>query len=100
VQREKEELFDHEPTPLTVRDLARALGVADNVKLAMPDETLVVCAPADEPGGDVLAEDQVLVVIDPAAKWLNYNDRTAEEVPVLYLGLEFPRGRYYRKVRS
>lgn len=92
------ESYLHEPAarPRTVRDLARALGVPDNVPLTVPDDRLVVIDALDEPGGSLNGE-QVVISIDTAAE-ANLTGRVGDWSAVLYLEGDFPAGTYERVV--
>jgi hypothetical protein len=90
------EEYEYEPVgrPRTARDLARALGVPDNVPLAVPDDRLVVIETSSRPGGDLDGE-QVVVGINAAAE-ANLTGRVGERATVLYLEGDFPAGTYER----
>jgi hypothetical protein len=88
------ENYDYEPfaRPQTVRDLARALGVPDEVPLAVPDDRLVVIETLDRPGG-TLDSAQIVINIDTdLLTRLPGRDR----ISVLYLEGDFPAGTYER----
>jgi hypothetical protein len=88
--------YRYEPAqpPRTVRDLARALGVPDEVPLAIPDDRLVVIASLDKPDGDLEGE-QIVIGIDPAAE-SNLTGRIDDRDIVFYLEGDFPAGEYER----
>lgn len=90
------ENYQYEPAerPRTVRDLARVLGVPDDVPLAVPDDRLVVIETLDKPGG-MLEGEQIVISIDSAAE-ANLTGRIADKSTVLYLEGDFPAGTYER----
>lgn len=85
---EDEELFDHHVTPWTAGQLRKALE-------GVPDDMPVTVVTAEEPGSDLAGEEQVII---DAALW---NVRGIKEEPPDHfeIGLEFPSGQYYRKIR-
>lgn len=92
------ENYRYEPAaqPQTVRDLARALGVPDDVPLAVPDDRLVVIATLDKPDGSLESE-QIVIGIDAAAE-SNLTGRIDDRTIVFYLEGDFPAGEYERAV--
>lgn len=92
------ETFQYEPAapPQTVRDLARALGVPDDVPLAVPDDRLVVIATLDKPDGS-LDYEQIVIGINPAAE-SNLTGRVDDRRIVFYLEGDFPAGEFERPV--
>lgn len=93
-----EELFTHTVTAWTVGQLRKALeGVPDNLPVRI--------IPAEEPGGDVAADDQVII---GAGAWVDVPGVTASDVRaaladgtipprVFEISTEFPSGKYYRR---
>lgn len=98
-----EEEFDHQVTPWTAGQLRKALG-------AVPDDWPVLVYPAEEPGGEMLGEQQVVV---SAGEWVSGRAwprgvQSAGEMRALLergdvrsdcfeITLEFPSGRYLRR---
>lgn len=101
---EPDEEFDHEVTPLTTGDLRRALE-------GVPDDMPVKVYPAEEPGGDTPADEQVIVGAAPWVSgdaWPRGCRVTHDEMEALLergdirpdhveISLEFPSGRYIRR---
>ncbi|GAA1983490.1 hypothetical protein [Amycolatopsis minnesotensis] len=92
------ENYEYEPAarPRAVRDLVRALGVPDEVPLAVPDERLVVIETLDRPDGS-LTGDQIVIGIDTAAE-ANLSGRIGNKDTVLHLEGDFAAGTYERDV--
>jgi hypothetical protein len=92
------EIVQYEPAapPQTARDLARALGVPDDVPLAVPDDRRVVIAALDKPGGS-LDYEQIVIGINPAAE-SNLTGRIDDREIVFYLEGDFPAGEVERSV--
>lgn len=95
-----EELFDHQVTPWTVGQLRAALE-------GVPDDLPVRVMPAEEPGGDMLGDEQVVI---SAAPWADVPAVSASEVRTALadgviqpghfeISCEFPSGEYYRRKR-
>jgi hypothetical protein len=108
-----EELFDHQVTAWTVGQLRAALE-------GVPDELPVRVITAEEPGSDLAGEEQVVI---SAAPWADVDvglqgGSTGVHLPGatvddirgklangelhpdhFEIGLEFPSGQYYRRVR-
>jgi hypothetical protein len=108
-----EELFDHQVTAWTVGQLRTALA-------GLPDDMPVRVVPADEPGGEVTGDDQVVISAGPwadvdvgptgSAGHICIPGGTAEDVrrklasgelqPSHFeIGCEFPSSQYYRRAR-
>lgn len=95
---ESEELFDHHVTAWTVGQLREALE-------GVPDDLPICVIPAEEPGGDVSAEEQVIF---GAAPWADADATSADEIrdrlareellpDHFEISLEFPSGQYWRR---
>ena len=101
-----EELFDHQVTAWTVGDLRKALE-------GVPDDFSVIVVTADEPGGEFVGDEQVII---SAAPWISA-EAWPRSGPVpdsaevtraklasgelqpdhLEISLEFLSGQYYRR---
>jgi Family of unknown function (DUF6225) len=103
---EDEELFDHQVTAWTVGQLRAALE-------GVPDDTPVIVNPAEEPGGELNAVEQVVISADrwaSPALWKDTGFTLAEQMRAAItegrvrpdrfeISLEFPSGEYYRRTR-
>ena len=56
-----EELFDHTVTPWTLGDLRKAVKDAEG----LPDDFPVTVTPAEEPGGELAGDEQVIISAGP-----------------------------------
>ena len=86
---EDEELFTHTVTPWTLGDLRKAVKEAEG----LPDEFPVTVIPAEEPGGKLAGEEQVIISAGP---WGGREDATPDHFEI---SCEFPSGEYYRRTR-
>lgn len=75
-----EEEFTHTVAPLTVGQLRQALE-------GLPDDTPVEVDPAEEPGGQLSGDAQVVI------------DVAGGVDGVLYISTDYPSGIYYRRTR-
>lgn len=91
------EVYKHTPyaQPHTVRDLARALGVPDDVPLAVPEDRRLMVACSDFVGSEDVGDRQIVVEILPNYDNSNYLRDTPPD-PVFYLGGDFEEGEYDR----
>jgi Family of unknown function (DUF6225) len=79
-----EQLFTHTVRAWTAGELRKALE-------GVPADWPVIVQTAEEPGGDLLAPEQVVI---SAAPW----NRIPDEPPDHFeIGCEFPSGEYYRR---
>ncbi len=86
----EEELVRHEVRPWTVGQLRAALQ-------GLPDELPLVVQLAEEPGGDLVAEQ---VVTDAGFGTIDWGDDRGEDVDRRFaICCDFPTGEYYRPVR-
>jgi hypothetical protein len=83
------ELFTHTVTAWTLGDLRKAVAAAEG----LPDEFPVTVVPAEEPGGDLAGEEQVIISAGP---WGGLEDAVPDHFEI---GCEFPSGEYYRRSR-
>ena len=84
-----EELFDHTVTPWTLGDLRKAVKDAEG----LPDDFPVTVTPAEEPGGELAGDEQVIISAGP---WGGREGATPDHFEI---SCEFPSGQYYRRKR-
>jgi hypothetical protein len=84
-----EEVFTHTVTAWTLGDLRRAVKEAE----ALPDDFPVTVTPAEEPGGELAGEEQVVISAGP------WGGREGAAPDHFEISCEFPPGEYYRRTR-
>ena len=95
-----EEVFDHQVTAWRVGELREALE-------GVPDDLPVTVVTAEEPGSDFAGDEQVITSAGP---WSNVGADSAGDMRAklwsgepqpdhFEIGLEFPLGQYYRRIR-
>jgi hypothetical protein len=86
-----EDLFDHQVTAWAAGELRSALD-------RVPDDTPVRVVPADEPGSDLVGDEQLVISAGP---WTAEGIPPSERVPADHfeISCEFPSGQYYRRRR-